>query len=277
MLGEGSFGVVYSVRSSHRDYAIKLFKNRPRIEFVTEHLVLNYIKSCGGHPNVVEYFGPVRDEINLLGLTFGLAERNLLEYCRIKGTLSLAKIIKITDQIVEALLFFKEKRIIHGDIKPENILLFNRSRLVKVTDFGLAIRGDVGTVHPIQTVWYRSPEVILELVYTQAIDMWSLACVIVEMIQGKVLFPQTKEYSLLALQEYVLSDGVSEKMVSSAALPIQQRVSESRSFLVSNKVKKLDAILGKNPLKELIKKMFVFSPEERLTPREYLCKRVGID
>ena len=93
-------------------------------------------------------------------------------------------------QIVTSLAHCDNLGIIHCDLKPENILLVSeQSTNLKVIDFGSACF-EGGTVHSyVQSRYYRSPEVLMELPYTSRIDMWSLGCLAVELVIGTALFP----------------------------------------------------------------------------------------
>ena len=79
--------------------------------------------------------------------------------------------------------------VVHRDLKPENILLCQPGRsAVKVIDFGSSCFETQPVYSYIQSRFYRSPEVILGLPYYCAIDMWSLGCVLAELILGLPLF-----------------------------------------------------------------------------------------
>ena len=79
--------------------------------------------------------------------------------------------------------------MIHCDLKPENILLRHPKRsAIKVIDFGSSCRSDRRMYSYIQSRFYRSPEVMLGLPYTVAIDVWSLGCILIEMHTGEPLF-----------------------------------------------------------------------------------------
>ena len=87
--------------------------------------------------------------------------------------------------------------IIHCDLKPENILVKDKNlEKLKIIDFGSsAFESDI--IHTyIQTRWYRSPEVILKYPKINCkIDMWSLGCIIYELLIGNALLRGSKEYS----------------------------------------------------------------------------------
>ncbi|ETO08462.1 big map kinase/bmk, partial [Reticulomyxa filosa] len=120
---------------------------------------------------------------------------------------TLAKVIrskqKLTDrhfqffmyQILRGLKYMHSAGVIHRDLKPENILVNGADCDVKITDFGLA-RGvckDEGVGKPTEYVvtrWYRSPEVMCSAgLYDEAVDIWSVGCMLGELILRRPLFP----------------------------------------------------------------------------------------
>jgi dual specificity tyrosine-phosphorylation-regulated kinase 2/3/4 len=97
---------------------------------------------------------------------------------------------KIGYQLITALKTLETCNIIHCDIKPENILLVNLTRHnAKLIDLGSSCFGNKRIYTYIQSRFYRAPEIILGIPYTNAIDMWSLGCVLAEMHSGLPLFP----------------------------------------------------------------------------------------
>ena len=92
--------------------------------------------------------------------------------------------------MLEALQFLSEElNVIHCDLKPENILLCQPKRsAIKLIDFGSSCKADRKIYSYIQSRFYRSPEVLLGVPYTKAIDIWSLGCILVEMHTGEPLF-----------------------------------------------------------------------------------------
>jgi len=92
--------------------------------------------------------------------------------------------------------------IVHCDLKPENILFTDDSYLnIKIIDFGASCNDYTNGFFYVQSRYYRAPEVVLGAPYDQAVDMWSLGCIIYELITGKPLFPAYDENELL---EYVV-------------------------------------------------------------------------
>ena len=110
---------------------------------------------------------------------------------------SLNLIRKFAKQILKVLAYLARPHvdIIHCDLKPENILLRHPKRSgIKVIDFGSSCKSSRRMYSHIQSRLYRSPEVMLGLPYSVAIDMWSLGCILVEMHTGEPLFSGTDQF-----------------------------------------------------------------------------------
>lgn len=132
-------------------------------------------------------------------IVFEMLSLNLYEL--LKNThfagVSLNLIRKFAKQILKALAYLAlpDIDIIHCDLKPENILLRHPKRSgIKVIDFGSSCKSSRRMYSYIQSRFYRSPEVMLGLPYSVAIDMWSLGCILVEMHTGEPLFSGTDQF-----------------------------------------------------------------------------------
>jgi dual specificity tyrosine-phosphorylation-regulated kinase 2/3/4 len=87
------------------------------------------------------------------------------------------------------LQYIHYKRIVHCDLKPENVLFkWKNKSIVKVIDFGTACEEGDCAFNYIQSRYYRAPEIILGMKYDRAIDMWSLGCIVAELFTGEALF-----------------------------------------------------------------------------------------
>lgn len=109
-----------------------------------------------------------------------------------RAGLSLRMVCKMTHQLLCALVTLRGLRIIHADLKPENVALTSPNRpRIKLLDFGSCCFSseEASNQFPyIQSRYYRAPEVLLGSGYGCEIDMWSLGCVVVELFLGKPLF-----------------------------------------------------------------------------------------
>uniref|UniRef100_A0A8B9BUV3 Homeodomain interacting protein kinase 4 n=1 Tax=Anser brachyrhynchus TaxID=132585 RepID=A0A8B9BUV3_9AVES len=134
-------------------------------------------------------------------LVFELLEQSLFEFQKKNNfsPLPVRHIRTIMAQVLVALAKLKELAIIHGDLKPENIMLVDHARHpfhVKLVDFGSAcIFSEVCFIKEpyIQTRFYRAPEILLGLPFCEKMDMWSLGCVVAELHLGRPLYPGRNE------------------------------------------------------------------------------------
>lgn len=147
-----------------------------------------------------------------LCLVFELLSLSLYELLARTGFagVSLHLVRTIGRQLLTALAFLARPEIgvVHGDVKPENVLLCDAQRArVKLIDFGSAAPAPDSAAAAaaaatagryVQSRYYRAPEVLLGRPHAAPIDVWSLACVLVEMHTGAPLFPGTDARDQLA-------------------------------------------------------------------------------
>lgn len=114
--------------------------------------------------------------------------------------LSFPEISQITKQLIEALMFAKERNIIHTDIRPEKILFVKLNCMqVKLIGWGMAKDSNESLKNCQQSLFYQSPELIFEKTQylPQGLDIWSLGCIIGELYLGLPLFPGNSNYDLV--------------------------------------------------------------------------------
>ena len=197
-IGKGSFGQVVSAIDNHtkKSVAIKIIKSRRAFfnQAQTEIKLLELIKSAdpNAEHNLVQLIDRFvfRDHQCLVFELLSINLYELLKNSKFEGV-SLNLIRKFANQILKALEFLSRPDIdiIHCDLKPENILLrYPKKSSLMLIDFGSSCKASQPTYTYIQSRFYRSPEVLLGLKYNQKIDIWSLACVLVEMHTGEPLF-----------------------------------------------------------------------------------------
>ncbi len=103
-------------------------------------------------------------------------------------------------QITRAILFCHQRRVLHRDLKPQNLLI-DKKGIIKVADFGLGRAFGIPVrvyTHEVVTLWYRAPEILLGASrYSCSIDMWSVGCIFAEMATKKPLFQGDSEIDQL--------------------------------------------------------------------------------
>jgi serine/threonine protein kinase len=199
-LGAGGMGEVYRARDSRleRDVAIKVLPARlahdgdARLRFEREAKAVAALN----HPNILA----IHDFGDHEGIVFAVTE--LLEGETLRARLSRAALpwrhaVDIANAVAEGLAAAHAKGIVHRDVKPENVFLTSDGR-VKLLDFGLARRAALEDIDAavtitgpgviVGTIAYLSPEQVRGIPATPASDIFSLGCVIFEMLVGRQAF-----------------------------------------------------------------------------------------
>ena len=206
ILGKGSFGQVLKCYD-HKlgtHIALKIVRNEKRFhkQAKEEILILEHLKKLDKDNtfNVIHMYESFTFR-NHICITFELLSMNLYELIKKNKFLgfSLQLVRKFTHSILLCLDALSKNKIIHCDLKPENILLKQQGRSgIKVIDFGSSCFTEKKIYTYIQSRFYRAPEVILGANYGMPIDMWSLGCIIAELLTGYPLFPGEDEADQLA-------------------------------------------------------------------------------
>ncbi|GMM38320.1 serine/threonine protein kinase [Saccharomycopsis crataegensis] len=197
MIGHGSFGVVFQTRIKETEEVCaikrvlqdKRFKNR-------ELQIMNAVH----HRNVVDlkyYFYQNTDNNELyLNLILEYVPETIYKashyYLQRKTHMPIFEIKLYMYQLLRALNYIHLSNICHRDIKPQNLLLNPATGVLKLCDFGSAkiLNPSEANVSYICSRYYRAPELIFAATnYTTKIDIWSVGCVMAELVIGRPLFP----------------------------------------------------------------------------------------
>lgn len=207
ILGRGSFGQVCKCfdHKLKQFIAIKIIKNKLRYNHQAEIeiKILTILKKKDQEKanNIIhiEDYCIFRKHVCIIFELLSNSLYDLLKSNGFKG-LSLGLIRRFAIQILIALKFAKGLNIIHCDLKPENILLKQANKSgIKIIDFGSSCLLEERIYTYIQSRFYRAPEIILGIPYTNSIDMWSFGCILIELFTGQPLFPGESEAEQLQL------------------------------------------------------------------------------
>lgn len=196
-IGEGTYATVYKARDRQTGQVVALKEiilNQEEGAPSTALREIAFLRELN-HPNVVKLLEVIHGE-ELLVLVFEHMELDLKQYLdehRLSNTtLQPVTIKKMFWQLLQACHYCHHHRILHRDLKPQNLLVDRASGRLKLADFGLARGFGIpvqGYSHEVVTLWYRAPEVLLgSTQYTCSIDSWSLGCILAEMHLGIPLF-----------------------------------------------------------------------------------------
>ncbi|XP_078677271.1 cyclin-dependent kinase 17-like isoform X12 [Branchiostoma floridae x Branchiostoma belcheri] len=193
-LGEGTYATVFKGKSKLTDNLVALKEIRLEHEegapctAIREVSLLKDLK----HANIVTLHDIIHTEKSLT-LVFEYLEKDLKQYMDDCGNImSMTNVKLFLYQLLRGLNYCHRRRILHRDLKPQNLLINEKGEL-KLADFGLARAKSVPTKtysNEVVTLWYRPPDVLLgSTEYSTPIDMWGVGCIFYEMSAGRPLFP----------------------------------------------------------------------------------------
>lgn len=284
-LGKGAYGIVWKAIDKKTGRVVALKKNFDAFRDATdaqrayrEIMLLLQLR----HENIIHLHNVLRADRDMdIYLVFEFMEADL--HAVIRGAV-LEDVHKqyVLYQLLKSLKYMHSAGVIHRDLKPANLLLDSECHL-KVADFGLARLvgwpggsdqdSSEGTVPVltdyVATRWYRAPEILLgSTTYTKAVDMWSVGCILGEMLSETPVFPGTSTLNQL------------DRILAVTGRPSGKDVEDIHSPFVGSM---LDAIPPKppRPLKELfphatmdaldlLRRLLVFNPSKRISAEEAL-------
>ncbi|KMZ61916.1 hypothetical protein ZOSMA_4G02060 [Zostera marina] len=273
-IGEGTYGVVYKARDRLTNETIALKKIR--LEQEDEGVPSTAIREISllkemQHHNIVRLQDVVHSE-NRLYLVFEYLDLDLKKHMDSCPEISKSPLLikKYLYQILRGIAYCHSHRVLHRDLKPQNLLIDRRTNSLKLADFGLARAFGIPVrtfTHEVVTLWYRAPEILLgSRLYSTPVDVWSIGCIFAEMVNQQPLFPGDSEidelfkiFRLLGTPNENIWPGVTSLPDFKNAFP--KWPAKNLATLVPN----LDP-LGI----DLLSKMLRMEPSKRITARNAL-------
>ncbi|XP_022170196.1 mitogen-activated protein kinase 14B-like isoform X2 [Myzus persicae] len=172
-------------------------------------------------------------------------------------------------QILRGLKYIHSAGIIHRDLKPSNIGV-NEDCELKILDFGLARPTESEMTGYVATRWYRAPEIMLNWMhYNQTVDIWSVGCIMAELLTGRTLFPGTDHVDHLT-RVLVLCGTPSDEYLNKI------KSSEAKKYIQSLPVMPKkdfgEVFKGANPLAiKLLEEMLELDADKRMTAEKALA------
>uniref|UniRef100_A0A4W3JZX8 mitogen-activated protein kinase n=1 Tax=Callorhinchus milii TaxID=7868 RepID=A0A4W3JZX8_CALMI len=184
---------------------------------------------------------------------------------------NIVKCQKLTDdhvqflayQLLRGLKYIHSAGIIHRDLKPSNLAV-NEDCELRILDFGLARQTDDEMTGYVATRWYRAPEIMLNWMhYNQTVDIWSVGCIMAELLKGKALFPGTDYIDQLKRIMEVVGTPCSELL--------KKISSEHVSFCVFLFKVTLKTVFKNSLAIDLLEKMLILDTDKRITATDALA------
>lgn len=204
-LGKGAFAEVYEARriDTHEEYAIKQIDRSKLLNHKVQEGLESEIEIMRGctHENIVclyDHFTTARHVYLVLELCKGGDLHNFINrYKRLEEPV----VRRFLLQLESGLVFLAERNFLHRDIKPQNILLseFSTRAILKLADFGMAraLAGAALAHTHCGSPLYMAPEILSNKEYNAKADLWSVGCVVFEMLTGATPYTGTSPMSLL--------------------------------------------------------------------------------
>lgn len=173
-------------------------------------------------------------------------------------------------QICQATCFCHQRRVIHRDLKPQNLLVDSKGA-IKLADFGLARAIGIPVrvyTHEVVTLWYRAPEVLLGAQrYSMGIDIWSIACIFAEMAMKRPLFQGDSEIDELFKIFRMLGTPTESEWQGVTTLPdFKASFPKWKGNHLNDKMNKY---LDENGI-DLLQKMLIYDPAGRISAKAIL-------
>ncbi|CAH8566365.1 unnamed protein product [Schistosoma haematobium] len=168
----------------------------------------------------------------------------------------------LSEQLLRGTDFLHSHRIIHRDLKPANILINKETLRLKITDFGLSrVLGWESSLTPIVvTLWYRSPEILIQSEYLSPCDIWAAGCIIAELFNLQAIFRADTELEMLKLIFQVIGFPAQNEWPALSYL-------KRSNFHFNSSGSKLRSCIKTNDKSalELLELMIQFNPKKRIT------------
>ncbi|XP_067132750.1 cyclin-dependent kinase 4-like [Centruroides vittatus] len=280
VIGTGAYGTVYKAKDVAHDGRLVAVK-KVRVPLTEDGVPISTLREisllkqleCFEHPNIVRLLDichgrQIEKEKQLvLYLVFEHIDQDMAKYlesCPSPG-LGPDRIKDIMYQLLSGVDFLHSNRVVHRDLKPQNILVTNSGQ-IKLADFGLAriYTQQMALTSVVVTLWYRSPEVLLQRNYASPVDVWSVGCIFAELYSRRTLFCGHSESEQLGkIFEIMGSPSQSDWPKDISLLWSSFRCSKGMPLHTVVPDMCSDGI-------DLLQKMLTFNPNKRITASQAL-------
>lgn len=275
-INEGTYGIVYKAKDKKTGEIMALKKVKMGIEkeggFPLSSLREINILSSFNHPSVVGVKEVVLDDFGTVFMVMEYMEYDLKCLLEVmKQPFSISEVKCLMLQLLEGVKYLHDNWVLHRDLKTSNLLVSKEGEL-KICDFGLS-RQYGSPLKPytpvVVTLWYRAPELLLGTKqYSTAIDMWSVGCIMAELVGKEPLFKGKNEVDQLGKIFQILGSPNEEIWPGLTKLPgVRPNIKQMHNLL--RKKFPAKSFTGSPVLSnlgfDLLSKLLSYDPEKRIT------------
>ncbi|XP_075227035.1 cyclin-dependent kinase 1 [Lycorma delicatula] len=271
-VGEGTYGVVF--KGKHKKTGKLVAIKKIRMESEDEGVPSTAIREISllkelVHPNIVSLLEVLMEESRLYLIFEFLCMdlKRFLDSFESDAYMEPSMVKSYLYQITQAILFCHKRRVLHRDLKPQNLLIDSKG-VIKIADFGLGRAFGVPVrvfTHEVVTLWYRAPEVLLGSTrYSCPVDIWSIGCIFAEMATRKPLFQGDSEIDQLFRIFRVLSTPNDETWPGVSQLPDYKPTFPNwTQNTLKTQVKNID-----ETGLDLLEQMLIYNPSQRISAKQ---------
>ncbi|PVV04425.1 hypothetical protein BB560_001075 [Smittium megazygosporum] len=313
LLGQGTFGKVMKCydRKYNKRVAIKVIRAIDKYRDAA-HIEIRVLKTLENYDRENKYqcirLNEWFDYRNHVCMVFDLLGPSVFDFLKSNDfrPFSLSQVQEMAYQLLKGVAYMHHLNMVHTDLKPENVLLTNsdyelidfgpnksvktkvlKSTNIKLIDFGSTTFED--EYHPtvVSTRHYRAPEVIFETGWSFPCDIWSIGCIILELLTGEVIFQTHDNLEHLAMMEaligptpqYIVAQinpRISAQLYYRDMLMYPNQETTRKSLLSVRQIVPLIKLVNPSAgvihkeLYDLLRRMFVFDPYKRISALEAL-------
>jgi serine/threonine protein kinase len=284
-VGEGTYGEVFKARCQKTDRIVAL--KRIKLDGEDEGIPSTAIREISvlqelQHPNIVKLIeqridgdsSPESTAPKKLWLVFEFVDQDLKRFTKSRGKLEPELVKNFSRQLLTGLEHCHLRRLIHRDLKPQNLLVDEKTMQLKIADFGLARALSLLPVpkltHEVVTVWYRCPEILLGIEkYSYPVDCWSVGCIIAEMASLSPLFPGDSEIDTIFRIFRKLGTPTTEVWDTLGDMPCMKSTFPQWRARGLQNINRLPEVLGNLGI-EVVEALLRYDPKHRVSAKRAL-------
>jgi len=276
-IGRGAYGVVCSAKDKTNDRKVAIKKITDAFEdLIDAKRILREAKLLRhfDHENVCGLRDmmnpPLEEPFNDIYIVLDLMDTDLERIIGSNNDLTDHHVQYFIYQVLRGLKYIHSANVIHRDLKPSNLLL-NADCDLKICDFGLArgVKDDVDLTKYVVTRWYRAPELLCScLDYDEKIDVWSVGCILAELLGRTPLWPG---------EDYIKQMDLIFSSIGTPSADDVEFISNEKAYQYIRRLKKKPKVPWKQKFPhaseeglDLLDKMLAFNPNSRITVEEAL-------